>query len=113
MGHSGRLALQQLKTPRVQRLCAPLGLREKVLQALHLRALRLHHRFRAGQRRERLVAITRGEQSAQIVAKATALAERTEKRVKLRREPLERPRSRWTRLTGPPPHGWLRHLISG
>jgi hypothetical protein len=75
MGRGGRLALQQRKAPRIQRLCVPVGLREKVLQALDPGALRLHHRFRAGQRRECLVAIARGEQPAQVVAKATALAE--------------------------------------
>src|ERR671927_1273528 len=100
MGHSGRLVLQQNKTPRIERLCAPVGLREKVLQALDLGALRLCHRFRAGQRRERLVTIARGEQSAQVVTKAAALAERTEEGVKLCRERLQRPRGRRTRLTG-------------
>src|SRR3954462_10349931 len=75
-------------------------LREEVLQALDLGALRLHHRFRAGQSRERLVAIPRGEQPHQVAAKATALAERTEQRVKLHRERLQRSRCRRTRLTG-------------
>jgi hypothetical protein len=100
VGRRGRLALQQPKPPRIQRLSAPVRFREKVLQALDLRALRLHHRFRAGQRRERLVAIARGKQSAQVVAKAAALAERTKQRVKLRRKPLQRPQGRRTRLTG-------------
>src|SRR3982751_4205343 len=86
--------------PGVERLRAPVGLREEVLQALDLGALRLHHRFRAGQSRERLVAIPRGEQPHQVAAKATALAERTEQRVKLHRERLERSWCRRTRLTG-------------
>jgi hypothetical protein len=100
MGCRGRLALQQRKAPGVERLRAPVGLREEVLQALDLGALRLHHRFRAGQSRERLVAIPRGEQPAQVAPKAAALAERTEEPVKLRRERLERSRCRRTRLTG-------------
>ena len=82
----GRLALQQRKAPGVERLGAPVGLREKVLQALHLGALRLHHRFRAGQSRECLVAVARREQPAQVATKAAALAERTEERVERRRE---------------------------
>jgi hypothetical protein len=100
MGRGGGIALQQLETPGVERLCAPVGLREKVLQALDLGALGLHQRFRAGKGRERLVAITRGEQSAQVATEAAALAERTEERVKRRRELLERSRCRRTRLTG-------------
>jgi hypothetical protein len=100
MGRSSRLALQQRKAPGVERLGAPVGLRKKVLQALDRRALRLHQRFRASQRRERLVAIARSQQPAQIMTKAAALAERTEQRVKRRREPLQRSRGRRARLTG-------------
>src|SRR5215218_3599461 len=91
---------KQRKAPSVERLSAPVGLREEVLQALDLGALRLHHRFRAGQSRERLVAIARGEQPAQGAPKAAALAARTDEPVKLHRERLERSWCRRTRLTG-------------
>ena len=78
MGRGSRIALQQLKPPRGERLCAPSGLGEKVLQSLHLGVLGLHHRFHSSQRGERLVEITRGEQSAQVVTKTATLAERGE-----------------------------------
>src|SRR5689334_16217434 len=94
-----RAAIWPMRIAGVERLRAPVGLREEVLQALDLGALRLHHRFRAGQSRERLVALPRGEQPAQVVAKAAALAKRTEQRVKLPRERLQRSRCRRTRLT--------------
>jgi len=69
------VAQQQLKAPLVDLLVIPAGLGEEPLQALHGLVLGAGDRLGAGQRSERLVAVTREQQALQVGAEAMALGE--------------------------------------
>lgn len=99
MRRGRRIREQQLKPPGVDLLVLPRRLRQEELQTLHRRVLGTGHRLRPGQRGKRLVPLPRQQQTAQVLAKPTALGQRPEQIVEPGRVPFQRPGSRRTRYT--------------
>src|SRR5215471_7643337 len=78
-----RIAEQQRQAPGIDRFRIPRRLGQEELQPLDDGSLCRNDRLDSRQRSQRLVAITRQEQTLEILAKPTPLCKRAEQRIKL------------------------------